>query len=90
MFHYMLFTPQGLWMDKWMSRALGNHQNYILGCSNFDCPLLGFGISYAYWCIQSCYKTMLAENINDKYDQLINYALKLLNNIEQNYITIKR
>ncbi len=33
---------------------------------------------------------MLAQNINDKYDQLINYALKLLNNVEQNYKTIKR
>jgi hypothetical protein len=31
---------------------------------------------------------MLAQNINDKYDQLINYALKFLNNVEQNYITI--
>jgi chemotaxis regulatin CheY-phosphate phosphatase CheZ len=33
---------------------------------------------------------LLAQNINDKYDQLINYALKLLNNVEQNYVTIKR
>lgn len=33
---------------------------------------------------------MLAQNINDKYDQLINYALKIFNNVEQNYTTIKK
>jgi hypothetical protein len=35
-------------------------------------------------------KVMLSQNLTKKYGQLIAYALRLLNNVEQNYTTTKR
>jgi len=78
---------EGVQLDSRMPICMGDHKAKIHGGPNFICIELGKGIT----CTSNLVvRVILAQNLNNRWNQPITYALWLLSSVKWNYTTMER